>query len=748
VIPVPERLGRYRILHQLGEGGMGVVYAAVDEELGRPVALKTIRDTTRDPASRERFRREARAAASVNHPNICHVYEIGEDDAQLFIAMERLEGESLAERLRRGPIDLPHAVDIVLTVLRALEPLHGRGLVHRDLKPSNIFVSEHGIKLLDFGLARHATTVESTLTMSGSMVGTPGYMSPEQIEGQPIDARTDIFSVGAILYELLVGRPAFTGRTMFEVLNATLNDAPPALGGSAAIAAVDRVVRRALARRPDDRFTTVWEMAHALQPALTLIDTGEAPRVQRMTRLIVLPFRMLRPDPEIDFLPFSLADAIASTLSGLGSLLVRSTAAASAYVGGEPDLKRLSTEAEVDVVLRGTLLRIADTLRVQAQLVAVPEGTILWSASPQASVTDLFQLQDDLARQLVDSLAVPLTARESRQLGRDVPASAKAYELFLRANQHFYHATDWQIALQLYLACVDEDPRFAPAWARLGRCYRLAGKFTSSSETDLEKHLGDANRAFQRALEINPDLPIAHNLYTFLEADLGRAPEAVERLLGQANARPNDPDVYAGLVHACRYSGLMDASLAAYQRASQLDPTVPTSIAHTYWMSGDYEHATQEKFGGYTFGYIRALALASSGRTSEAIAFLREREPTATGTMGTAYLSALRLLLEGRTEESRALLTPALLAFNPDPESRYYLARMLARVGAREEALGELKWIVKRGFHPCATLRRDPWLDDLRDDERFAEIVAIAVSGSELARARFNAVGGPRLLGL
>src|SRR5688572_15017390 len=269
---VPARIGHYRIDRKLGEGGMGVVYAARDERLERTVAVKMMSSLADDETARRRFWREARAAASVNHPNICQLYEIGEDAGELFIAMELLEGEALSERLRRGALSVSETVPIGLGVLAALSALHARGIVHRDLKPSNVFLTPHGVKLLDFGLARpsgpelaRSLSSSTDLTRTGMLMGTPGYMTPEQVMGEALDARTDLFAVGAILFEMLAGRPAFGGRSFVETLHATLHEQPPALAGSPAVAAVDRVIRRALAKRPADRPASAEAMADELR---------------------------------------------------------------------------------------------------------------------------------------------------------------------------------------------------------------------------------------------------------------------------------------------------------------------------------------------------------------------------------------------------------------------------------------------------------------------------------------------------
>src|SRR5262245_16174284 len=250
-----ENVGPYRIVRQIGRGGMGIVFEAVDERLQRSVALKTIQPAS-DPQMRDRFLREARAAAAVSHPHICPLHEIGEHEGSPFIVMELLEGESLAARLERGAIPPPEAIGLSLAILSALGALHARGIIHRDLKPSNVFLSVHGVKLLDFGLARPVSldADATSLTLPGVLLGTPRYMSPEQARGSDVDFRADIFSAGALLFEMLSGRPAFNGSSAIELLHAVINEQPPALVGSLAVVEIDRVIQRALAKSPADRY--------------------------------------------------------------------------------------------------------------------------------------------------------------------------------------------------------------------------------------------------------------------------------------------------------------------------------------------------------------------------------------------------------------------------------------------------------------------------------------------------------------
>ena len=486
----PETIGRYRVTRRLGQGGMGVVYAAHDDRLDRDVAIKRIRDAAGDAALRERLLREARAAARINHPNICHVYELAEEGGELYLVMELLEGEALEQRLARERIPVGEALRIALGMLSALEALHTRGIIHRDLKPSNVFLTPHGVKLLDFGLARPVAEQfrsEVSLTQPGTLMGTPRYMSPEQWEGEVLSPASDLFAVGAILFEMLAGKPAFPGSTIIEVFRAVAIAEPPALTGGPEVMAADRVIQLAIAKRAADRYPDAATMAREIREALSLVDTGSSPQARAMTRLIVLPFRVLRPDPDIDFLAFSVPDAISSSLSGLESLVVRSTAAGQRFAAGATDLKTIAAEVGVDVVVTGTLLRAGDQVRVSTQMLEAPSGTLLSSGTAQVALTDLFQLQDDLARQIVDSLALPLSSRDRGALGRKQPVNAKAYDLYLRANHlgaNTSNPSRLTAARDLYRQCLEEDPDYAPAWARLGRVYRVLAKYGAEGSAE------------------------------------------------------------------------------------------------------------------------------------------------------------------------------------------------------------------------------------------------------------------------
>ena len=726
---------------------MGVVYEAMDDRLQRPVAIKTILPAA-NAVMRDRFLREARAAAAVSHPHICQLFEIGEHEGDPFLAMELLQGEALSTRLERGPIPATESISIALGILSALEALHQRGIVHRDLKPSNVFLTPHGVKLLDFGLARPVTIeVDSTfMTMPGVLLGTPRYMSPEQARGLDVDPRTDLFALGAVLFEMLSGRHAFGGDNPVDVLNAVLNQHPPALVGSLAVVDVDSVIQRALAKAPAERYQTSEEMARDLRACLSRGDVGSRAVARAATRLVVLPFKILRPDPSIDFLGDSLPDAITVSLSGLESLVVRSSLTGARLGSSGADLSTVATQANVDAVVIGSLLHASGQVRVSVQLVEVPSGTVLWSHAQQVPMDDLFLIQDSICSAVVEALALPLSSREQRLLRRDVPANPEAYANYLQANRLSLSASEWEHARDLYRRAVDADPLYAPAWARLGRCLRVIGKY--GAEADAPVRLAEAEDAFKRAFELNPDSSLAHNLYTYAEVDSGRALQAVVRLLGRLKERSSDPELYAGLVHACRYVGLLDASVAAYQRAKRLDPLIRTSIAHSYYMAGEFAKAMEVDVDQPP--YVTILSLLAIGRADDALARCRSIQ---TALRMNAHLMAIVDSIvagvEKRYEEGRAAVHRllALPAFS-DPEGFYYWAHASALLRDNDMALRLLGRAVDTGMHCVRALETNPHFDLLRTDSRFSEIVTRARAAQTISERAFVDADGYRVLGI
>jgi class 3 adenylate cyclase/TolB-like protein/tetratricopeptide (TPR) repeat protein len=464
---------------------------------------------------------------------------------------------------------------------------------------------------------------------------------------------------------------------------------------------------------------------------------------EKRTRLIVLPFRILRADPETDFLAFSLPDAITCALSGLRSLIVRSNLAGLRYANGAPDVTAIARDAAVDVVLTGTLVRLADQIRVSAQLTDGRDGALMWSESLQVMLGDLLRLQDELTNRIVASLSLPLTLREHRMLQQSVPATPRAFEFFLRANELAQERTQWTRARDLYIDTLHEDPYFAPAWARLGRCYRVIGKYSQMKE-DLTENFRRADSAFRRALELDPDLGLTHRLFAELEVELGHAQDAMLRFVRHARRGPADAEIFAGLVHACRYCGLLDVSLVAHQRAIALDPQTRTSAEYTYFELADWQRCYETSEHNEL---MRAYALHGLGRIAEARALLVQQR--ASKGSGDPYVRFGELLLAVIDGEHAVAVDVArkLVDVFPDAEGRFLVARSLGVIGEVDLGIAELRRIVDMGFFGWIRLAEiDPATRTLESHGDFAALLATARARRAEAAESFSRAGGPELL--
>lgn len=469
------------------------------------------------------------------------------------------------------------------------------------------------------------------------------------------------------------------------------------------------------------------------------VETQAPVEPKPVTRLIVLPFRMLRPDPETDFLAFSLPDALTTSLSALKSLVVRSSLAASRFSGRELDLKTLAAEADVDLIVTGTLLSAGDEIRVTAQLTDAASGTLLCSHSTQTSTGNVFRLQDELTGCLLEALSLRLTAREQQILRQDIPSDPKAYEYYLRANQFSHDSKQWAAARDLYVRCVEADPCYAPAWARLGRIHHVMAKYLT---TGAREGLQRAEAAFRQALDLNPDLAVAHKFYAQLEVDLGRARDAMARLVPRARGAA-DPELFAGLVSPLRYSGLLEASVAAHSRAVALDPKIRTSVPHTWFLQGDHARVASVRIE--EFPYIVAVSLAELGRQDEVLRVLPGLEEK-TRTRLRDFMMAARTMIEGDAAASVATVERIIASEFSDPEGLFYLARHLARLNQVDAALGLFERVVAGGFSCYPAMLSDPWLEPVRKLPRFATLLAEVEQQHQAAVKEFARLEGERIL--
>jgi TolB-like protein/tetratricopeptide (TPR) repeat protein len=460
-------------------------------------------------------------------------------------------------------------------------------------------------------------------------------------------------------------------------------------------------------------------------------------------RMAILPFRQLRPDPDTEFLVFSLADAIASSLSGLESLVVRSSLAAGRFASDAPDLPAIATALDVTLVLAGTVMRNGDRVRVATQLLEAPRGTLLWTSTAETSIADLFQVSDELVHRIIESLALPLSVRESRVLNHDVPGSGRAYELYLRANGLGRYPDTWPNARDLYLEAIRADLDYAPAWARLGRVYRLMAKYGTDDEQQMTRL---AEEAFRRALALNPELSLAHYLYAQLEMETARSLQALSRLLDRARERRADPQLFVGLVQACRYVGLLDASRAAHECAKRLDPAAKTSVAYTSLMAGDYARAVDEaRISGEK--PVEGFALAALQRFNEARSILEESLRTyAQNRTWATYLEMMLAFARGETAAAASLADVCLQLPFRDPEGLFALCLILVWSNDQRRAVHALRHTVDAGFACLPALIGDPAMHALADLPECERLRAQVKERHRQAQIAFDAAGGRELL--
>ncbi len=450
------RLGPYEIVALLGAGGMGEVYKAIDTRLGRTVAIKVLRGEYSD-----RFQREARAIAALNHRHICALYDIGPN----YLVMEYLEGAPV-----RGPLPVEQALRLALEIAAALEEAHRKGIIHRDLKPGNILISSDGAKLLDFGLAKLEHTSESdvTETQAGTVLGTAAYMSPEQAEGRSADARSDIFSFGAVLYEVLSGQRAFLGETGIAAMASILREQPKPLRD--APAELERIVTRCLRKDPARRFQSMAEVRIALADALSA-----AAKKDETPSIAVLPFANLSADKENEYFSDGITESILNSLAHIAQLRVTSRSVVFRYKGKDMDPQAIGRELNVRVVLTGRVIQRGEALVVSTELTDVAEGSQLWGERYNRKLSDIFALEEEIARKISESLRMKLTGEEKQRLAKRFTENSEAYQLYLKGRHHWTKRTpdSMQKGFGYFQQAIEKDPGYALAYAGLADCHSM-----------------------------------------------------------------------------------------------------------------------------------------------------------------------------------------------------------------------------------------------------------------------------------
>ncbi|MEQ1948816.1 MAG: protein kinase [Bryobacteraceae bacterium] len=746
------RFGPYEITSQLGAGGMGEVYRAVDTRLGRSVAIKTL-----NADHLERFEREARAIAALNHPNICQLYDIGD----AYLVMEFIDGTPLLHDTHRESIPPDTALRYAVQIASALEAAHAKGITHRDLKPANIMVTGAGIKLLDFGLAKldaTANTDNETITLghtvSGTIVGTAAYMAPEQADGKAVDARSDIFSFGAVLYEMLAGRRAFSGGSAAATMGAILYRDPEPLHAPPEL---QSIVARCLQKRPEDRFQSAGELRAALElagsswnsmaAAITASFSGTRSTIRTMHEqsavrsssavsnapsIAVLPFANMSGDSENEYFSDGLAEELISALAQIQGLKVIARTSAFAFKGKNEDVRQIADALGVTNVLEGSVRRSGNRVRIHAQLIRADDGTQLWSQRFDREMTDVFEIQDELSQAIAAQLKLTLT--ESPAPAARQTTNIDAYESVLAARHAIgkFTPTHLDRAYQHLQHAISLDPNYAYAHAMLAEYFvHRATVGTHSHKESLER----AETAALHALELDPHSAEAHSVLGLVNAELRYDWAASDRhYLRALELNPASASAHFARAYWClRPTGRLEECLAEIDRALELDPL---SAYYRFGKSyvtlfvGNLERAAELAqwtfdldpsyfLGIFVLSYIRAL----QGRAQDAIK-LADRMVAEHGrwSMSLLVLGTVHAVLGNRPKalevieelKNRAKSTPCSAI----------LSIVYAALGDKDEAFAWAARAIEERDNQILSFKTSPVYNPLRGDPRYQTLLA------------------------
>jgi eukaryotic-like serine/threonine-protein kinase len=730
---------RYMVERVLGRGGMAVVYLARDRKHDRPVAVKLLRPEVLIGAGAQRFLREIQILARLQHPHILALLDSGtseEPSPRPFYVMPYVEGETLRQRLlREGPLPLAEALRLVREIGEALHYAHGQGLIHRDVKPENVLLSQGHALVADFGIARAVgAAVGDQLTQAGVGLGTPSYMSPEQVEGgREVDGRADEYSLACVLYELLTGQPPFTGPSAGAVLaRQVLDPVPPITTLRPGVpGSMRRAVERALSKVAADRYATIPDFLAAL-------DEPEAAAPAPKLAIVVLPFANLSPDPDNAYFADGLMEEVIADLSRVRALTVISRTSSVKLKDTGWDLRRIGRELNVRYALEGSVRRAGATLRITAQLIDIETDAHLWADKYSGTVDDVFDLQERLSRQIVEALRITLSPPEDRELAERPLADIRGFEYYQRARQEYYRqSAEGMVAARALaehgLSVVGPNEAL---YGILGTVYAWSPAFLAGDD---ETTLREAEACARRAFELNPGSAQGLSIMGQVAYRRGQAGEAVRLLTQACAADPNNPDAMHQLGGAYLLGGRMGPMREVLTRLVELDPLTASNhclLGLSYSLAGEpagalpsHRRAVELDLRSTICRVCAAVALVAAGREAEAATHFEwlERQPA------DDYLAMVGMRFRrGLTGIRAAVLSPPSPAERAMAESdeywSYLMAAAYALVGETEQALSWLEHTVKvRGWVDYVYFtRHDRFLESLRLDPRFQALMAFA----------------------
>jgi non-specific serine/threonine protein kinase len=736
-VAMSTRFGPYEILDKIGAGGMGEVYRAKDTRLERQVAIKVMNERfVQDPQALARFHREAKSVAALSHPNIMAIYDVGSHEGRTFAVMELLEGQTLSARKRKSPLDWQTSLNIAIAVADGLAAAHRRGVIHRDLKPDNIFLTSDGrVKIVDFGLARFeakpttagtdlgAPVTELLQTQTGVVMGTLTYMSPEQVRGEPTDARTDVFAFGCVLYELLNGRRTFAHATSPETMVAILHDPPLPFEPSAdRPAEIDAIVLRCLEKSPSKRFPSGVELAASLKNAartLPKCDTDRAasartavqhendsklPPHEAAPSVAVLPFVNMSSDRENEFFSDGLAEELIAVLSKIEGLRVASRTSSFAFKGRNEDVRKIGEQLGVRTVLEGSVRKAGNRLRILAQLVNVADGYQLWSQTYDRQLEDVFAIQDEIAHSIAQALRLILSEKDRKNLQRVATADVRAYEYYLRGRQFFhqFRRKGFEVARQMFARAIEIDPVYALAYAGIADCHSLLYTYWDTTDTNLR----EANAASLKALELAPQLAEAHvarGLAVSLNKQFDDACREFETAL---QLDPILFEAYYFYGRACLAQGKPEDAVRWFEAASKLRPDDYRSDGHLVSL------------------YVGLGRRVEAETTAQrCLRVLEKHLHLHPDDARAVYLGAVVWTQVGNTQRAIEWAGQALTMDPEEPLTLYNVACVYALQNQAEQALDCLEQAVSHGFRHKEWVEHDSDLAALRELARFEALL-------------------------